>query len=38
MRQVPFNDGVMRVLTSLTIDERRDKQDSMEHMVRAVLQ
>ncbi|OAT81839.1 hypothetical protein A6M21_10055 [Desulfotomaculum copahuensis] len=37
MHQVPFNDGVQRVVTSITIDDRRDKQDSMEKMVDAVL-
>ncbi|SHJ71840.1 MTH1187 family thiamine-binding protein [Desulfofundulus thermosubterraneus] len=37
MHQAPFNDGIMRVVTSITIDERRDKEESMEDMVRAVL-
>ncbi|MGB9803046.1 MAG: MTH1187 family thiamine-binding protein [Desulfofundulus sp.] len=38
MHRAPFNDGVMRVVTSITIDERLDKGASMEDMVRAVLQ
>ncbi len=37
MHRTPFNDGVMRVVTSITIDERRDKQESMENMVKSVL-
>lgn len=37
MHQVPFNDGVQRVLTSITIDERRDKEESMQEMVSSVV-
>ncbi|MDK2889059.1 MAG: hypothetical protein PWP72_1937 [Thermoanaerobacter sp.] len=37
MHRAPFNDGVMRVVTSITIDERRDKEESMEDMVQAVM-
>ena len=37
MHEVPFNMGVKRVLTSLTIDDRRDKPATIEDKVRAVL-
>jgi len=38
MHRVPFGDGVQRVVTSITIDDRRDREESMEAMVNAVLQ
>ena len=37
IHRVPFQNGVQRVLTSLTIDERTDKEDSMEAMVQSVI-
>lgn len=37
MHQVPFSDGAHRVVTTITIDERRDKPVSMEHAIGAVL-
>ncbi|KKM10643.1 hypothetical protein SY88_13420 [Clostridiales bacterium PH28_bin88] len=37
MHQVPFNQGAARVITSITIDERRDKPHSMEHSVQTVM-
>lgn len=37
IHRVPFNNGVQRVLTALTIDERTDKEDSMEAMVQSVV-
>ncbi|MHB1612281.1 MAG: MTH1187 family thiamine-binding protein [Sulfobacillus sp.] len=36
MHQSPFNRGVDRVITSITIDERRDKEEDMDDMVNAV--
>jgi uncharacterized protein (TIGR00106 family) len=37
MHQVPFEMGVQRVLTTLKIDDRRDKVLTMEGKVKAVL-
>jgi uncharacterized protein (TIGR00106 family) len=37
IHRVPFQDGIQRVITSLTIDERTDKEDSMEAMVQSVV-
>ncbi|MCL6446793.1 MAG: MTH1187 family thiamine-binding protein [Armatimonadetes bacterium] len=37
IHRVPFHNGVQRVLTSLTIDERTDREDSMEAMVQSVV-
>lgn len=36
MHEVPFKNGVFRVITSLKIDDRRDKELSLEERVRAV--
>jgi uncharacterized protein (TIGR00106 family) len=36
IHEVPFKMGVQRVLTSLVIDDRRDKQITMESKVQAV--
>ncbi|KJS83031.1 MAG: hypothetical protein JM58_13405 [Peptococcaceae bacterium BICA1-8] len=36
MHEVPFADGAQRVSTSLRIDDRRDKQLSMEGKIKAV--
>ena len=36
MHEVPFTMGVNRVLTSISIDDRRDKQITMESKVKAV--
>lgn len=36
MHKVPFGDSVQRVVTSITIDERKDKPTSMESRVDAV--
>ena len=37
MHQIPFAGGAHRVVTTITIDERRDKLASMEHAMGAVL-
>ena len=37
MHEVPFSMGVSRVVTSLKIDERRDKQSTMAAKVQSVL-
>lgn len=37
MHQVPFHEGVQRVLTSITIDDRKDKPLTMEKTVGAVM-
>lgn len=37
MHEIPFAGGAHRVVTTITIDERRDKPASMEHAVGAVL-
>ena len=36
MHQVPFDEGAMRVSTTLKIDDRRDKKASMEQKVNSV--
>ena len=36
MHEIPFTMGVNRVLTSITIDDRRDKLITMESKVKAV--
>lgn len=36
MHEVPFTMGVKRVVTSISIDDRRDKQITMESKVKAV--
>lgn len=36
MHEVPFENGAMRVSTTLTIDDRRDKVGTMEQKVRSV--
>jgi uncharacterized protein (TIGR00106 family) len=37
MHQVPFKKGALRVLTTLKIDDRRDKKGTLEGKKRAVL-
>ena len=36
MHQVPFNNGAMRVSTMIKIDDRRDKQGTMEGKIESV--
>jgi uncharacterized protein (TIGR00106 family) len=36
MHEVPFANGAMRVSTSITIDDRRDKQGTMEQKLLSV--
>jgi uncharacterized protein (TIGR00106 family) len=36
MHEVPFSNGVTRVVTSISIDDRRDKRISMEGKVKAI--
>ncbi len=36
MHEIPFTQGVKRVVTSISIDDRRDKQITMESKVQAV--
>lgn len=36
MHEAPFATGIARVLTTITIDERRDKENRMQNMVEAV--
>ena len=38
MHKVPFSEGVKRVVTTITIDERTDKPLSMESSVESVIQ
>ena len=38
LHEVPFSQGVHRVLTSINIDDRRDKAISMESKVKAVIE
>lgn len=38
MHHVPFENGVERVVTTVTIDDRRDKELDMDEMVAAVLE
>jgi uncharacterized protein (TIGR00106 family) len=37
MHEVPFKAGALRVVTTLKIDDRRDKETSAEEKVKAVL-
>lgn len=37
MHEVPFRQGALRVSTSVKIDDRRDKQGTMEQKVNSVL-
>jgi uncharacterized protein (TIGR00106 family) len=36
MHEVPFENGAMRVSTSITIDDRRDKKGTMEQKLKSV--
>jgi len=36
MHEVPFNEGAQRVVTTITIDDRRDKRITMEYKVKTV--
>lgn len=36
MHEVPFENGALRVSTSITIDDRRDKKGTMEQKLRSV--
>ncbi len=36
MHEVPFNEGVQRVVTTITIDDRRDKRITMGYKVKSV--
>jgi uncharacterized protein (TIGR00106 family) len=36
LHEVPFENGAMRVSTSITIDDRRDKKGTMEQKLRSV--
>jgi uncharacterized protein (TIGR00106 family) len=36
MHEAPFNDGVLRVVTSIRIDDRRDKKITIESKVASV--
>lgn len=36
MHEVPFNNGAMRVATTIKIDDRRDKQGSMDQKLKSV--
>ncbi len=38
MHEVLFKEGIQRVVTSLRVDDRRDKQLTMEGKVRAVME
>ncbi len=38
MHEVLFNEGVQRVVTSIRIDDRRDKKLTMEGKVKAVIE
>ena len=38
MHEILFSEGVKRVVTSIRIDERKDKELSMEGKVRAVIE
>jgi uncharacterized protein (TIGR00106 family) len=37
MHEIPFSQGIQRVVTGITIDDRRDKQITMEGKVQAVV-
>lgn len=36
MHEIPFNEGAMRVSTSIKIDDRRDKKATMEGKINSV--
>ena len=36
MHEIPFSQGIQRVVTGISIDDRRDKQITMEGKVKAV--
>ncbi|KAB3534801.1 MTH1187 family thiamine-binding protein [Alkaliphilus pronyensis] len=36
IHEVPFNEGAMRVSTSIKIDDRRDKKGSIEEKIKSV--
>ncbi len=36
MHEVPFSQGILRVITTVKIDDRRDKEESLEKRVKAV--
>jgi len=38
MHEAPFQKGARRVITTLQIDDRRDKELTMEHKVKSVLE
>jgi uncharacterized protein (TIGR00106 family) len=38
MHEAPFQKGAPRVVTTINIDDRRDKELTMEHKVRSVLE
>jgi len=38
MHEQPFKEGVQRVSTTIRIDDRRDKKETMEYKVRRVNQ
>lgn len=38
MHEMPFTKGAQRVITDMTIDDRHDKQETMESSVQAVVQ
>jgi len=36
MHEVPFKEGAQRVVTTITIDDRRDKSITMEYKIKSV--
>ncbi len=36
MHEVPFNEGAQRVVTTITIDDRRDKKITMGYKIKSV--
>ncbi len=38
MHELPFSHGIQRVVTSVSIDDRRDKPITMESKVKAVIE
>ena len=38
MHELPFSQGIQRVVTSISIDDRRDKPITMESKVKAVIE
>lgn len=38
MHELPFSQGIQRVVTSISIDDRRDKSITMESKVKAVIE